>query len=186
MKEVRFHGKGGQGVVIAAHILGTAFVAVDKYASSFPLFGVERRGAPVSSFLRFDDKPIREKCKIYHPDCLIILDPTELESPLNYEGLKPGSTLVRNLGVPSRAEEKLHENIRIVATIDASKIAMEEIGVAASNTCMLGAFARATDWIGLDLIIEALSGFFWGDRLEANVNCCRRGFHEAELTDRVG
>jgi 2-oxoacid:acceptor oxidoreductase gamma subunit (pyruvate/2-ketoisovalerate family) len=181
MKEVRLHGRGGQGVVMAAHILGTAFVANGKYASSFPMFGVERRGSPVASFIRFGDKPVREKCKIYNPDCLIILDSTALKVSENYEGLKPRSILVRNLATNARPVEGFYENFKVIATIDATKIALEEIGVAVCNTCMLGAFAHATDWISLESIVEVLGGFFSGKRLKSNIRSCTRGFEEAEL-----
>ena len=75
MKEIRFHGRGGQGVVMGAEMLAYAFVLEGKYASAFPTFGAERRGAPVAAFLRFDEKPVRETHQIYEPDCIAILDP---------------------------------------------------------------------------------------------------------------
>lgn len=181
MKEIRLHGRGGQGVVMAAHILGTAFVAGGKYASSFPMFGVERRGAPVASFIRFGDKPIREKCKIYNPDCLVILDSTAFGVPENYDGLKPRSILVRNLATNVRPVGRFYENIEVIATVDATKIATEEIGMAICNTCMLGAFAHATDWISLDAIVEILGDFFPGKRLQSNIRSCTRGFKEVKL-----
>jgi 2-oxoacid:acceptor oxidoreductase gamma subunit (pyruvate/2-ketoisovalerate family) len=74
MIKVRFHGRGRQGSVTAARILANAFVLEGKYGSSFPMFGFERRGAPVTAFLRFDENPVREKTQIYSPDCLVVLD----------------------------------------------------------------------------------------------------------------
>jgi 2-oxoacid:acceptor oxidoreductase gamma subunit (pyruvate/2-ketoisovalerate family) len=68
MKEVRLHGRGGQGIVFAAEMLAKAFVSEGKHVASFPMFGVERRGAPVTAYLRFDDKFIREETQIYYPD----------------------------------------------------------------------------------------------------------------------
>ncbi|MCJ7605526.1 MAG: 2-oxoacid:acceptor oxidoreductase family protein, partial [Dehalococcoidales bacterium] len=70
MKEIRFHGRGGQGAVTAARILASAFVVEGKYVATFPMYGFERRGAPVVAFTRMDDKQIREKTQIYTPDCL--------------------------------------------------------------------------------------------------------------------
>ena len=77
MIEVRFHGRGGQGAVMASKILATAFVKTKKYGASFPMFGFERRGAPVTAFGRFSKKPIREKTQIYNPDILMVLDPSQ-------------------------------------------------------------------------------------------------------------
>jgi 2-oxoacid:acceptor oxidoreductase gamma subunit (pyruvate/2-ketoisovalerate family) len=181
MKEVRLHGRGGQGVVMAAHILGTAFVACGKYASSFPMFGVERRGSPVASFIRFGNEPVREKCKIYNPDCLIIFNSTALKVSEIFNGLKPRSILVRNLASNASAVGNFYENFAVIATVDATKIALEEIGVAVCNTCMLGAFAHATDWISLDALVDVLGDFFSGKRLKSNIRSCTRGFEEVKI-----
>ena len=89
MKEIRLHGRGGQGVVMASDILATAFVAEGNYATAFPSFGVERRGAPVSAFVRFDDKDIRERTHVYYPYCLIFTDPFFKDVKEVYTGLKP-------------------------------------------------------------------------------------------------
>ena len=78
MIEIRFHGRGGQGAVIASKVLASAIYKQGQYAQSFPSFGVERRGAPVAAFTRIDDKPILIRCEIYQPDHLIVLDPTLL------------------------------------------------------------------------------------------------------------
>lgn len=180
MKEIRFHGRGGQGVVMAAQILGAAFVSEGKYATSFPLFGVERRGAPVASFLRFDDMPIREKSKIYFPDCLVVFDSSQIGASDTFNGVKQGSTLLVNMSEP--IQEKPHKNFGTIATVNASKIALEEIGIPASNTCMLGAFVCVTGWIALDHVISVLSDFFSGERLEKNIASCVRGFRETKTT----
>ena len=95
MYEVRFHGRGGQGAVTAAAMLAAALLEEGKYAVSIPSFGFERRGAPVVSFLRCSDKPIRQLTNIYAPDCLICVDPTLTRSVDIFAGLKPGGTLVQ-------------------------------------------------------------------------------------------
>ena len=79
MKEIRIHGRGGQGAVTAARMLASAFVIEGKYVASFPMYGFERRGAPVQAFTRLDDKPIREKTQVYTPDCMVVIDPTLLK-----------------------------------------------------------------------------------------------------------
>ena len=78
MFQVRFHGRGGQGVVTAAELLASAAFREDRHAQAFPGFGSERMGAPVMSFCRIDDKPIRTHDPVTEPDALIIQDPTLL------------------------------------------------------------------------------------------------------------
>ena len=89
MREIRFHGRGGQGAVIASKILAEAFFREGKYVQSFPAFGAERRGAPVAAFTRVDENPIRIRTQIYAPDTVVVLDPSLLESADITSGLKP-------------------------------------------------------------------------------------------------
>jgi len=89
MIEIRIHGRGGQGAVVASRILASAFHREGKYVQAFPQFGMERRGAPVAAFTRIDDKPIWLHCEIYEPDHLIILDPTLVGQIDITTGLKP-------------------------------------------------------------------------------------------------
>ncbi len=100
MIEIRMHGRGGQGAVIAAKILASALFKEGKYAQSFPSFGVERRGAPVLAFTRVDDKPVRLRTAIYEPDHLIILDATLIKSTNVFSGLKKGGTILVNTSSP--------------------------------------------------------------------------------------
>ena len=179
MIEVRFHGRGGQGAVTASRILANALVREGKYGSSFPMFGFERRGAPVTAFLRFDDRPIKLKTQIYEPDCLIVLDASLRDSGFVYEGLKPDGVVIVNGGTPSN--KKPQEKIRILGAVDADGIALEEIGVAAPNTCMVGAFAAATDWITLEAAVDSLEDYFEGDVLKRNIRSAERGFKETAV-----
>ncbi len=177
MIEVRFHGRGGQGAVTAARIVANAFVMRGEFASSFPMFGFERRGAPVTAFMRFDQNPIREKTQVYNPDCLVLLDPSQKDSPLIYEGLKPDGILVLNF--PKPIQEKPHNHVKLVGCVDAETIAMEEIGIPSPNTCMAGAFAATTKWLGLEHILAGLEQYFSGDLLKRNRRCAERGYHES-------
>jgi len=179
MIELRFHGRGGQGAVMASRILASAFVKQGKFGCSFPMFGFERRGAPVTAFARFDDKPIREKTQVYLPDCLVVLNPSQGDSHLIYEGLKPGGILVLN--TTKLIEEKPHKNLSVAWTVDANAIALEEIGLQAPNTCMLGAFAAATQIIELESITSSLKDYFEGEKLDGNVRCAKRGFRETKI-----
>ena len=180
MKEIRLHGRGGQGVVMASEILATAFVAEGKFATAFPSFGVERRGAPVSAFVRLDDNVIRERTQVYFPDCLIFTDPFFKNVNEVYAGLKPGSILILNS--PEAIQSSPSKNVKTAATIDATRIALKEIKRPATNTCLIGAFAATTGWVSLDSILTALKEFWSGKALEGNSRCARRGYEEVQIT----
>lgn len=178
MIEVRFHGRGGQGAVTATRILANAFVQQGKYGSSFPMFGFERRGAPVTAFMRFDDNPIRVKTQIYTPDCLVVLDPSQLNSPTIYQGLKQKGVLIQN--AQNHIQERPHSHISILGVVDADTIAQEELGIPSPNTCVLGAFAAATGWIPLEALLTSLEEYFQGDILRKNTRTVKRGFEEVK------
>jgi len=184
MIEVRFHGRGGQGSVTAARILADAFVLEGKYGSSFPMFGFERRGAPVTAFLRFDDHPIKEKTQIYTPDCLVVLDSFLKDSAFIYEGLKPGGVLILNGAKP--VKRRPDANVQRLGLIDAGAVASEEMGIPSPNTCLIGAFAAATGWIDLESVLASLGHYFKGDILEKNIRSAQRGFREVKVIQWPG
>lgn len=180
MIEVRFHGRGGQGAVMASRIMANAFVRIGQFGASFPMFGFERRGAPVTAFGRFDAQPIREKTQIYHPDIIVVLDPSQRHFENVYKGLKSEALLVLNAKEPFA--EKPHPNLKTAGIVDADHISIEEVGRALPNTCMLGAFAATTGHVPLDALEAALGDYFQGARLEANIRCLRRGYEETTLS----
>ena len=180
MKEIRWHGRGGQGAVVAARVLATAFVREDKIAMAFPKFGAERRGAPVVAFNGFSDKPIREKTELYHPDCLIVIDPLLMRNVNVFQGIKANGILVMNGTHPMT--EQYPENLRVIGLVDATRIGLEEIGRPISNSTMLGAFARTTDWVKLDSILTSLEEYFTGGVLQKNIRCVQRGYEETRVT----
>ena len=160
MLEIRFHGRGGQGAVIASKILACAFFAEGKYVQAFPQFGVERRGAPVQAFLRVDAGKIRIRNAVYTPDHLIVLDPNLIEQVDVTAGFKDGGwVLVNSAKTPASFAKLAGLN---VATVDASRIAIDNrLGSASSpivNTAILGAFARVTGLVGIDSIKAAIGG----------------------------
>jgi len=180
MKEIRFHGRGGQGAVMAARMLATALMAQGKCVASFPMYGFERRGAPVVAFARFDDKPIREKTQIYNPDCLVVIDPTLMSLPTLFDGLNPEGILILNS--PKPLQEQPNENVKVAGVLDATTIAVEEIGRDVPNTCILGAFAATTGWVELEYLLSGLKDYFTGDILERNIRSAERGFKEVKVT----
>jgi pyruvate ferredoxin oxidoreductase gamma subunit len=166
--------------VLAARMLASAFVAEGKYVASFPMYGFERRGAPVVAFTRIDDKPIREKTQIYNPDCLIVIDPGLLTMPTLFTGVKPASAFILNS--PKKLNAQPNENIKIGGVVNATGIAVQEIGRDIPNTCLLGAFAAATGWVKLDSILACLPDYLSGDILQRNLKSAERGYREVEVT----
>jgi pyruvate ferredoxin oxidoreductase gamma subunit len=179
VKEIRVHGRGGQGAVLAARMLATFFVMRGNYVASFPMYGFERRGAPVVAFTRVDDEPIKEKMQIYSPDCLLVIDPGLISLQGLFTGLKSEGVLVLNS--PDGLKERPNPNLHLLGYIDAANIALEEIGRDVPNTCLLGALARTTGWLDMDSIAKGLHEYFDGNLLEVNINSAKRGFEEVKI-----
>lgn len=179
MKEMRFHGRGGQGTVMGAEMLAYAFILEGKYASCFPSFGPERRGAPVAAFLRFDDKPIRETHQIYEPDCIIVLDPFQTKLPTVFNGLKDKGIAILN--TPRQTLENCPSALSVVGLVDATSLALEEIGRGIVNTCMLGVIARVTGWVSLNSVISSLENYFHGELLKTNARLVKRGYERVNI-----
>jgi 2-oxoacid:acceptor oxidoreductase gamma subunit (pyruvate/2-ketoisovalerate family) len=158
MIEIRIHGRGGQGAVIASKVLAAAVFKEGRYVQSFPAFGVERRGAPVMAFTRIDDQPVRIRCQIYEPDHIVVLDPTLLEAVDVTAGLKVGGWIIINSDQDPTTFE-LPAKYQ-VATVDANSIAIKyKLGPKSApivNTAILGAFAKATGIVSLEAVAGAV------------------------------
>lgn len=180
MKEIRLHGRGGQGTVKASEIIVWAAVRGGLYANSIPYFGFERRGAPVSAFVRMDAGPIRPKTQVYHPDCVVVMDETLKNAVDIFEGVKPGSILVINTKRDPGDVPVPHEIAR-VAAVDATGVSLRLLGRAIPNTVMLGAFARATGWVDLGALMSRAEEVFGA----VNAGLVEAG-HEATRVADVG
>lgn len=159
MREIRIHGRGGQGAVIASKLLASALFYEGRHVQAFPSFGVERRGAPVTAFVRYADEPILLRCEILSPDELIVLDPTLLEAIDVTAGLKDGGSVLVNAGTTPDACAAWGNRFR-VATVDASAIA-RRLGLGSRtqpivNTPMLGAYCRFSGAVGLESAEQAI------------------------------
>lgn len=158
MIEIRIHGRGGQGSVIASKIMAVALFAEGKWVQSFPKFGVERRGAPVEAFLRLDTDKILIRSEITNPDHIIVLDATLVEVTNVTAGLKKNGWVILNT---HQAPEDFPEfsDFR-VACVNASQIAVNHrLGARSApivNTAICGAFAGATGLVGLESICDAI------------------------------
>jgi len=159
MIEIRFHGRGGQGAVIASKILSLALFNEGKYVQSFPIFGIERRGAPVAAFVRIDDEPIRLRTCVYEPDYVIVLHSTLIESVDVTEGLKKRKVILINTHKGPESYPKFSSFK--VATVDASSIAFSHgLGNPSSpivNTAILGAFLKVNEIVSFKSLEEAIA-----------------------------
>jgi pyruvate ferredoxin oxidoreductase gamma subunit len=173
VKEIRIHARAGQGAITVANLLGAAAVAEGMYALAFPHFGAARMGAPMNAFVRVSDKPIRLRCQIYEPDCLIVVDPTLLVGYDVFAGLKPGGIAVVNRpsaeGVTAPAGAK-------VVCVPATEIATEVIGRPFANTTLLGAFAAATGLISVAAVEKVIAEHFEERLAKTNAEAARRGY----------
>ena len=157
MQEIRFHGRGGQGTVMAAVILAKAFFKAGYFVQTFPVFGVERRGAPVEAYLRLDRKKIRVRSNVYTPDHVVVQDAKLLQTVDVTRGLNPGGWILLNSKEFPRCNDFSDFQ---VAVVDANRIALE-LGLGTRtqpiiNTAVLGAFARILKAPPLDAIGEAI------------------------------
>ena len=167
MFQVRIHGRGGQGVVTAAELLSVAAFDGGKHAKAFPSFGSERTGAPVVSFCRIDDKPIRVREPIVEPDALIVQDPTLVHQVDLFAGLRPGAFVLVNT-TRSVDELGLGDLDARLVTVPASELAREFLGRPLPNAALLGAFAGLTGVVTIDSVVAAIRGKFSGRVGDAN------------------
>ncbi len=186
LTEIRWHGRGGQGVVTAGELLAEAALDSGQYFQAFPDYGPERMGAPIRAFTRLSPEPITIHSQVEEPDVVLVLDPTLLGAVPVTDGLKKDGVLLVNTAMsPAEVREKLglHDRGKVF-TVDASHIAIEEMGREITNTPMLGVFAKATGLVDLDDLAEEIRDWF-GAKLsqravDANVRALRRAAEEVE------
>ena len=171
MRELRIHGRGGQGSVTAAELIAVAAFEGGVYAQAFPAFGVERRGAPVQAFVRFSDKKIRLRSQVYEPDYVIVQDSTLIGDVNVFSGMKPGAVAIVNTERP--LTRQVPSGITLI-TLDATGIALEVLGLPITNTTLMGAFAAATGEITTSALEDAIRARFSGDLATKNIAAARR------------
>jgi 2-oxoacid:acceptor oxidoreductase gamma subunit (pyruvate/2-ketoisovalerate family) len=183
MVEFRWHGRGGQGAWTASELLARTALDEGKYIQSFPEFGPERMGAPVTAFTRISSEPIRLHCAIYDPDVVIVLDNTLLKSVPVSAGLNSDEDAL----IINSAEEPavLKENLRVtkgkVWTVPATGIALRILGAPITNTALLGVVAKATGIVTLEGIEKTLKGRFRPDLASKNFAVIKEAYKEAKM-----
>ena len=180
MFQVRFHGRGGQGVVTAAELLASAAFSEGRHAQAFPSFGSERMGAPVMSFCRLDDKPIRTHEPVTEPDALIIQDPTLLHQADLFAGLgREGYMLINSArGLEELGLDEFVKNFRRdrLLVVPASALALTHLGRPLPGAPLLGGFAALAGMVSLDSVLAAINDRFTGSVAEGNVKAARAAF----------
>jgi len=180
--EVRWHGRGGQGAWTASELFARAAIAEGKYIQSFPEFGPERMGAPVTAFTRISTEPIRLHCAVYNPDIVAVLDPTLLKTVKVADGLSDegGNILVNTKEKPEQVRKVLGTDKGKVWTVPASDISMRILGMSITNTAMLGAVARVTGIVSLDTIERMIKARFRPDVAEKNFAVVKEAYQEVK------
>lgn len=183
--EIRFHGRGGQGVVTAAELLSTAAFDQGRAAQAIPSFGSERTGAPVMAFCRIAEKQIRSHDPVVAPDVVVVQDPTMLHIPGILDGLRPDGLLLVNS--TRRAEELgLSDPPDRVVTVPASDLARARLGTPLPNTALLGALAALTEVVTLSALQRAIRARFLGAAGQLNAALAGDGFGIASLHTPTG
>jgi pyruvate ferredoxin oxidoreductase gamma subunit len=177
---LRLHGRGGQGVVTAAELLSVAAFLDGRYAQAFPSFGSERMGAPVMSFCRVANRPIRTREPVSRPEVIVVVDATLLHHVDLFAGLAPDGCLVIN---SSRAPQELGlasvlsaAPARRLVTVPATDLARTHIGRPLPNVCLLGAVAAATGVVSLASLEHAVRERFPESVAAANIAAARAAF----------
>jgi len=181
--EIRWHGRGGQGAVTSAELLAQAAIGEGKYAQAFPSFGPERRGAPVQAFVRISsNQPIRNRAGVTQPDVVVVLDPGLLSIVDVTSGLKKNGIVVLNT---IKQAGQIRQEFGIgsaLATVDATRIARELLGVPITNTTMIGALVRATELVKLESLFEPTRRRF-ARLAERNIEAMKRAYEETVVEE---
>jgi pyruvate ferredoxin oxidoreductase gamma subunit len=181
--EIRWHGRGGQGSVTSAELLAQAAISEGKFAQAFPSFGPERRGAPVQAFNRIDlREPVRIRADIDKPDVVVVLDPSLLSIVNVTSGLKETGRVIINT---RKSADQIRKEFGIknpVATVNATKIAREKLGVPIVNTTMLGAVIRATGVVDKKSVEKPLEKRF-GRLGERNIEAMKTAYEQVLIEE---
>jgi len=176
--EIRWHGRGGQGIVSVSRLLAEAALVEKKFVQAFPEFGPERSGAPVRGFTRISDAPISIHSQIYNPNIVVVVDPTLLSNNVT-SGLAKDGTIVANTEL---THDELGKALSIrdahVYAVNARRIALDVLGRPIYNTAMLGALLRAAPLTSFESIAHVVRARFPGTLGEKNVEVMKRAYEE--------
>ncbi len=187
MKEIRWHGRGGQGAKTAATLVAQVVLKEGKFSQGFPEYGPERMGAPIKGYTRISDGKISSHCNIANPDIVVVLDVTLLDVVDVCEGIESDGILLLNTPeTPAevKASVKMPKGVK-VATVDANTISREEIGRQIPNTPMMGALVKVSDILKLETLEDDIRHKFekkFGEKIvQGNIKAVQRAFEEVTV-----
>ena len=185
MTEVRWHGRGGQGAKTAGYILAVAAAEQGWQVQAFPEYGAERRGAPMKSYVRVSDAPIRLRSGIAHPQIVVVLDASLVDSENPAEGVAEGGIIIVNTAEPpADLRARLGNPPAKIYTVDATRISTEALGRNIPNTPMLGALAKVSDILDLEGALKAVRNQLGSKLAEAivaaNLEAVQRAYDEVQ------
>jgi pyruvate ferredoxin oxidoreductase gamma subunit len=172
LTEIRIEGRGGQGNVIAAYLLAQAAFEAGRFAQAFPSFGPERRGAPVSAFVRLSDHPIKRRCQVREPLYVIIQDPSLVHVAGIAQRVRPGGGILINSS-KQVGELGFSASVSNVTAFPATALATQFLGEPIPNTALLAAFLTLTDLLPLVALEQVLAQWFEGQALQRNLQLLR-------------
>jgi 2-oxoacid:acceptor oxidoreductase gamma subunit (pyruvate/2-ketoisovalerate family) len=180
VREVRFHGRAGQGILTASRLFAQAAIVDGKYAQAFPDFGPERLGAPVQAFARIDDQPIEIRSQVYTPNAVAVFEDSLLTKvPVTRGMVSQGQFVVNAVDEKASEIKKMGDAVGVTTFIvDAKKIAIDLIGTPTVSTIMLGALASASGFITADSLESTVRQRFHGSMGDTNAKMIRMGFKE--------
>ncbi len=179
--EIRWHGRGGQGVVTASKLLAEAALEEGRYFQGLPDYGAERMGAPIRAFTRISSEPIITYCQVTEPDVVVVLDSTLIGVVDLIEGLKEsGILLINTIASPSEVRAQLNYKGKIY-TVDATGISREILGRKLPNTSMLGALVRIIEIVSYESLVRELRAKLGATMKEgvvsANISAFEKAYH---------
>jgi len=181
--EIRWHGRGGQGIVTAANLTATAAIKAGYYAQSIPTFGTERRGAPVIAYNRIDRQVIYERSPVVEPDAVVIADPHLLANPKPLvAGLKAGGYLIVNTAKSiSEVREIVKRGDIKIGVVNATKLAMDVLKAPIVNTAMVGALLAVTKVLQLEYALDAVKDTFPARLVNPNVQLIKQAYEVVKV-----
>jgi len=187
--EVRFHGRGGQGVVIASLLLAKAAFREGKYVQAIPFFGAERRGAPVVAYTRISSETIYRRSGIKKPDIIVVLDPALSRTPEVFLGIKEGGLALLNANAVPKLDVIKSTSLKLAlidATSIAHKLGLVTAGIPITNTVILGALSKASQIVNIDSVIAAIAETWSGELAEKNIRAAQMGFESVKEVSVYG
>lgn len=186
MIEIRWHGRGGHGIVVASDLLGEMVLEKGMYSLSIPMFGAERRGAPVMVVTRIDEKPILKRSTASNPDIIVATDKHLVDMVDVTENLKQNGLVVINSDNFDEKLKKIFRGFRVAyvnAVNISNKWGLKLSGLPLVNIPLLGALVRATGLIDRNLGERVLKRHWGGDLGDRNASVFREAYEVVRIVE---